>query len=304
MSSKILPPEERVINHTQFKTIKEDIRRQMKLSIRAGEPMCVALEGCTGAGKSTLVEALKRDLEEEEGPTMKIFYMVTPSDVTVKGMCSGMLYRLGDPLFEKGSRTTLDTRLQEFLRNQGVKLVILDDIQHMITNGYKGPGRRNESVSEWLKVLIKELGIPFLIVSTENSIENLLRQSDQLSRLFVTKHVLKPLPFSTAEEQEEFYKFVVFYLEGLGSSFAESITDVELAEIIYKIHSVTNGLPNKVTKLLVMAADYAREDGSEGVLVRHLGMTSQARLFEQRDDDGKLLETNPFIQDLKDSSGK
>lgn len=304
MTNQVSVPENRVIHHEEFKKIKKDIRNKMELSIQAGEPMCVALEGCTGAGKTTLVKALMRDLQNEAKPPIKIFYMMTPADVTVKGMISKMLYRLGDPHFDRGRQTTLDARLQEFLRNQGYKLVILDDIQHMIKNNEMVTGGRNESVSEWLKVLIKELNIPFLIVSVEDRIEKLLLKNTQLSRLFVTKHVLKPLSFRTKDEQIEFFRFVSYYLEGLDSKFSTSLVDDELGEAVEKIHILTNGIPNKVTKLLLMAAECARVEGSEGISIRHLAQTSQDRVFETRDEEGALISTNPFIQDLLDSSGK
>lgn len=85
----------------------------------AGEPQCMALEGLTGTGKSTLVksyaEAFTR-YETVSGAKIPIFYMETPAPVTVKGMAARMLEALGDPAAHKGPLWSMNSRLIQYLK--------------------------------------------------------------------------------------------------------------------------------------------------------------------------------------------
>jgi len=65
-----------------------------------------------------------------------------------------------------------------------VELVILDDFHHLID---KETNRILEQVSDWLKVLIKETGIPFLVVGIDGKVERILDANAQLSRLFAVR---------------------------------------------------------------------------------------------------------------------
>lgn len=66
-----------------------------KLTLKDGCRTAVhLLSGRTGAGKSTLVKdyaAAFGRIETEEGTEIPVFYMQTPSPVTVKGMAAAML---------------------------------------------------------------------------------------------------------------------------------------------------------------------------------------------------------------------
>ncbi len=286
-----------IVQHRQFKEIKAEIERIMKLSIEVGEPMCVALEGCTGAGKTTLVQTIIRDLKQDD-PGTEVFYMMTPANVTVKGMVSGMLYQLGDPNFDKGRLSTLDARLRRYLCTAGTKLVILDDIQHMVTNRTTKSAGRVVSVTEWLKVFIKELNIPFVVIAIEHQVEKLFEANDQLSRLFVSRRTLKPFQFDSAQAKQEFYYFVSFYAETLGVDLFSSVDDTQKEMLLSKIYLVTRGVVNSVTKLLTISAHTARGNGSDIITEEILHSTASMRVFESRDNDGKLVSSNPFVADL------
>src|SRR5258708_26672816 len=86
-----------LIRYPLFKELHEDIQRCQRLSRLAGEPQCMCLEGVTGAGKTTLVRDYAAQFsrtEEEYGFRVPVFYLETPSPVTVKGMAAAMLEKL------------------------------------------------------------------------------------------------------------------------------------------------------------------------------------------------------------------
>ena len=113
----------------------EDIEECQELSKVAEEPQCMSLEGPTGAGKTTLIKDYARQFPRHEtGPAtlIPVFYLETPSPVTVKGLAQKMLEELGDPAAHKGNQPALNSRLIHLIRECGVELVILDDFQHLI----------------------------------------------------------------------------------------------------------------------------------------------------------------------------
>lgn len=292
-----LSPEDRVIQHQQFRDIKAVIERYMKLSIEVGEPMCVALEGCTGAGKTTLIRTIIHELKQAD-PSMEIFYMMTPANVTVKGMISGMLQELGDPNFDNSRESTLDARLRRFLRSKGTQLVILDDIQHMVHTTKSRAGGHVEAVSEWLKVFIKDMNIPFVVIAVEDKAELLLKQNEQLDRLFVTKMTLRPFQYGTDAEKTDFYLFVKYFSEKLGVRLDPTLDEEMEEQLVDRIFEVTQGVVNKITKLITIAASLARERGTDIVDQTVLHEAAEMRLFVSRGKDGLRLSSNPFVEDL------
>lgn len=158
-----------LIRYPRFKALHNDIRECQEMSRLANEPQCMSLEGVTGAGKSTLVQdyvALFPRVEQSDGTRIPIFYAETPSPVTVKGMAATLLAHLGDPAAHHGTLWAMNFRLIHLMMACQLELVILDDFHHLID---KETNRILEQVSDWLKVLIKETGIPFLVVGIEGT---------------------------------------------------------------------------------------------------------------------------------------
>jgi hypothetical protein len=91
-------------------------------------------------------------IETGERTLVPVFYVPTPSPVTIKGMATKMLEKLGDPAFKfnRGRADFLDTRLINNIIASKVELVILDDFHHLID---KETNRILATVSDWLKAL-------------------------------------------------------------------------------------------------------------------------------------------------------
>lgn len=93
------------------------------MSRQAGEPHCMSLEGVTGASKSTLIRSYLQvfpRFETDRGTQIPVFYISTPSPVTVKGMAATMLAAMGDPAAHRGALWSINTRLIHFLQACGV----------------------------------------------------------------------------------------------------------------------------------------------------------------------------------------
>jgi hypothetical protein len=277
-----------LVRYSRFNELHEDIRLCQEMSRTAGEPQCMAIEGLAGAGKSTLVKSYAESFARYEtmsGTRVPIFYMETPAPVTVKGMAARMLEELGDPAAHKGPLWSMNSRLIRYIKLCEVQLVILDDFHHLID---KETNRVLETVSDWLKVLIKETAVPFLVVGIEGRVEQILQANQQLSRLFAVRERLGPFGWNPADEAtiKEFASFIQYVEKGVERPLSG---ELPRAELLYRLHYATNGIVGNVMNLIRFAALLAHEQGDDNLT---LSVLSQA--FAKRLHKHMAHKANPF----------
>ena len=278
-----------LIRYPRFKALHNDIRECQEMSHLANEPQCMSLEGVTGAGKSTLVQdyvALFPRIEQPDGTRIPIFYAETPSPVTVKGMAATLLARLGDPGAYHGTLWAMNFRLIRLMTACQVELVILDDFHHLID---KETNRILEQVSDWLKVLIKETGIPFLVVGIEGKVERILETNAQLSRLFAVRQALQPFRFDTSDETsiQEFARFVQYAEQVIAMPLPTALPRLEL---LHRLHYATGGVVGNLMNLVRYASWLTRQCNQDAITLPTL-----ANAFDKRLAKHVRKTTNPFL---------
>lgn len=277
-----------LIRYPRFKDLHRDIRECQELSRLAGEPQCMSLEGITGAGKTTLIRdyaAMFPRIEEEDGMRIPVFCLETPSPVTVKGMAATMLARLGDPAAHRGTLWSMNFRLIKLMIACQVELAILDDFHHLID---KETNRILEKVSDWLKVLIKETGVTFLVVGIEGKAERILEANAQLSRLFAVRETLEPFRYDPADETsiQEFAQFVRYTEKAVETPLPETLPRLEL---LYRLHYATDGIVGNLMNLMRYAALMTRQQEKTAIELPILAAAFNKRLSKHL--RGKV---NPF----------
>ncbi len=278
-----------LIRYPRFKSLHNDIRECQEMSQLANEPQCMSLEGVTGAGKSTLMQdcaALFPRIEQSGGTRIPIFYVETPSPVTVKGMAATLLTHLGDPAAHYGTLWAMNFRLIRLMVDCQVELVILDDFHHLID---QETDRILEQVSDWLKVLIKETRIPFLVVGIEGKVERILEANAQLSRLFAVRQTLKPFRCDPSDETsiQEFGRFVQHAEQAIGVPLPVTISRLEL---LHRLHYATEGVVGNLMNLLRYATLLTRQYDQESITLSTL-----ANAFDKRLAKHLKKKSNPFL---------
>jgi len=248
-----------LIHYPRFNDLHRSIRMCQELSVLAGEPQCMVLEGVTGAGKSTLVQAYAASFprrETGEGTIIPVLYVETPSPATVKGLAARMLEAMGDPAAQRGTLWSMNSRLVHYGGQCQVQLVALDDFHHLID---RETNRVLAEVSDWLKVLIKEMNKPFLVVGVEGKVDLILHNNKQLSRLFAVRETLEPFRWepSDIETIREFALFVKCAEEGLGMSLAD---ELKREEWLQRLFMATDGIVGNVMNLIRCAALLAQQE--------------------------------------------
>lgn len=285
-----------LIRYPRFKELHADIRQCQLLSKIADEPKCMSLEGLPGAGKTTLVKEYAKAfprIETGERTLVPVFYVPTPSPVTIKGMATKMLEYLGDPAFKfnRGRADLLDTRLINNIIASKVELVILDDFHHLIN---RETNRILATVSDWLKALIKEAGVPFLVVGVEGQVEKILKANAQLSRLFAVRETLKPLTWGAQKKGSinEFAHFIEYAEKAVQIPLTKQIRRVEL---LYRLYYVTNGVVANIMNLLRAAQLMALMRRSPSIELCDLSQAFQKHLAKHTG-----ITINPFeVQEVK-----
>jgi hypothetical protein len=247
----------------------------------------MSLEGPTGAGKTTLMRVYANAfprVEDDDGVRVPILYLETPAPITTKGMAASLLEALGDPAAHQGTQWSMNSRLITLLRACQVELVILDDFQHLVD---ADTDRVLKTVSEWLKVTIKNSGIPFVVVGISGAIEKILRENSQLSRLFASREELLPFTWERARAAEcaDFVEFVRCAEQAIGLPVVVPYGSVDLLD---RIHWATYGVVANIMNLLRYAQDIALGRGSLQVEAQDLAWAYRKRLLKHM---GRI---NPF----------
>jgi hypothetical protein len=249
----------------------------------------MSLEGLTGAGKTTLIKDYARQFpryETRAATRIPIFYLETPSPVTVKGLAQKILEELGDPAAHKGNQPALNSRLIHFIKACAVELVILDDFQHLIDSE---TDKILAKVSNWLKVLIKETGVPFLVIGIEGKVEIILKANSQLSRLFAVRESLTSFQWDLANSDtiQEFADFIRATEEVVGLALPwQSESD---ADLLYRLYYATDGVIANIMNLMRGTGRLARKQGANRLEMDVLAIVFEKRLAKHL---GKTI--NPF----------
>jgi Cdc6-like AAA superfamily ATPase len=293
----------KVILHRQFETIFHEIGRCQEMTRRSGEAHCLSLEGATGAGKTQLAKAYAQQYpayETDEVSMRPVFYVDVPAQITVKRLSEYLLHHLNDP-FTQGhvTQSELDARLDGLIRTCVSHLVILDDFHHLVN---VDTPRRRDAVSDWLKVRIKNTQVPFLVISIENRVQEILEHNPQLSRLFASRRQLEPFAYDRmdAKFSEQRIEFDYFVRQ------AEYVTNAHLTEsmaresLLERLHYATNGVVGNVMNLLRYASILAEERTTDIIGLDILSLAFESRMKDHLRDRVTFEEkANPFQPDFR-----
>jgi Cdc6-like AAA superfamily ATPase len=252
----------------------------------SAEPICLLVTGCSGCGKTTLAKYYEQKFpraETEERTVVPILFATIFAPATVKGIATGLLYRLGDPLADKGTIMSQTLRLYRLIKECGVELIILDEFQHLID---RDSDRVLQVASDWLKNLLNNTQVPMILIGMPSSVR-ILGTNDQLRRRFSTQVSLNPFGWKTAEQRDDFRKFLYQVESALPFSERFHISSMETA---LRFFYASGGVVSDVMKIIRRAAALVIERGLEKLTLDVLG--------EAYDEEIATIEsqrTNPFF---------
>lgn len=255
---------------------------------RMGEPSNVFIYGVTGIGKTTICKQYSkrfRRVASDADDHVRVLYLKVPSPATVKGMASKMLYALGDPKAYKGNTDSITNRLKKFLVKCRVEIVIKDEFQHMTDN--KSDNAIGQA-SNWLKLLIEETNIPFVLIGLEESLA-IFELNPQLRRRFSHSINVKPFNFIDKNDRKYFKKFL--------NTFDKLLPFPEYSKLGYgdmpeRFYFLSDGVIAYIVKLLRFSAEKAIE-----LDLPNIDTSVLEQVYDEKISFGMPGKSNPFSFD-------
>ena len=204
-----MPAEERIayankliVLHPRFREAVALLEHCHQASQHGGEPVCGALLGASGVGKTSVVDHYRRlhPPEETETATRQPVLKVTlQPDARPKGIAADLLLALGDPAWSSGTVQTLTNRAVKLLKHCGVELIVMDEFHHLFD---MDRAKVMTKASQWLKVLIVNTGIPVVVCGMPEA--EYVLSAEHTERRFKQRLTLRCFTWRTPQGQREF----------------------------------------------------------------------------------------------------
>lgn len=270
-------------NETTLKAIRE-CHSHAKLSKEAEG---LLIQGDTGAGKTTIIKLYVQNYPRcytEERTVVPVLCATVPVPATCKSLVTALLAAIGDPAAEKGTLVSQTHRLKRYLEACKVELLILNEFQHFQD---RDSLKVLKTVSDWLKVLMDETGVPIVLAGLPYSHTILdAHGNEQLQRRFAIRIELEAFHYYTSQERQDFRRFLNILDDKLPLIEKSGLADPGTALCIYE---ATNGVVGHVMKLVRRATAIALESNRERITLDILSLA-----YEQRLAANNPSKPNPF----------
>jgi hypothetical protein len=279
-----------------MKVIYDELVRAYEMNPFTPDPECIALLGRFRTGKTTLVESFCDQHPRvicEETTMVPVLKAVVPAKASMNTMLTGLLAALGDPLAERGSMGVKYYRLQRFIVDCGVKMIILDEANHFVDRDSE---RVLHDVSNTMKTLAKEQNIACVLVGLPYT-EEVLKVNEQFGSLFGDPLVLEPFQWDE-EQPKTVEEFRIFLHQVEGQLPLAERSYLSSKEMAWRCFVATHGKVGYVMRLLRRAAEDAVLQDAPGLSRELLFAAFQRTLAGKR----RSVE-NPFANNVPDTAG-
>jgi hypothetical protein len=253
--------EKRICWHDDFQDTQDAIKKL--LSYTGRKPKARLLKGKPGTGKTLSALTAMDTLHQESSTdalTMKPTVYINVSLFNSPGqLLSAILEQLGDINPYKGVMPQKVKTIIRLFKEQGVKLVIIDEFQDILPKSRIQP---TSKIYRFLKGFLDECGVPFLLLGTEHS-ERFLEVDEQIRTRFLPTQEL--FAFSCLSDAEKLrFALIIesvllkFPRKTEGLDFTESYFDDNGKEVItlksnhnmlYHLNLATKGLMRVIVNL-------------------------------------------------------
>jgi len=211
--------------------------------------------GQSGNGKTSLIHELMRQYPRDDNingdsATIPIVYCEAPPSPDLGGFYNEILDSIGLPP-HRGRVEARRYNVQSVLNLVGVKLLVIDEIQHGLQ---AGPQSQRIFLSA-IKSLGNHLQIPIVALGTREAL-SLFNKDEQIRRRFA----LDELPGWKLDN--DFRRLLLSFERLLPLRRPSNLASPELARLL---HGLSMGTIGRVAKILAAAATAAIESGEEQI---------------------------------------
>lgn len=285
-----------IVPHKSYTQAMGTLEHAIIAAHTTSEPVSGLMTGEPGTGKTTICQILvsrRPPVEtrvEERGIRRVIpaFYCAVPAEVSIKGLASEMLNRLGCAEM-RGDRIALERRLFALLGTCRTEVIFLDEFHHLLARGAE---KTRAGVCDWVKGLMNKTGIPVVLVGMPQC-EAIINEHPQLARRFPYRAHLQAIPYASGAHSE-FVRVLKAFRKGMveyaGMRVVVAFTDGALAAMLYV---ATAGNMNAIRQLLYEVVGVALHRGNNEVVAEDFAQAFAA----VRLDSCLVRGRNPFTLD-------
>jgi energy-coupling factor transporter ATP-binding protein EcfA2 len=278
--------------HVAYKREKDLIEKITNcvdvVEMGASQPPGLMLIGESGVGKSNILSQINKLYPRGETPEgsaiITSLRVVVPVPTTVGMFVTSILNKMRDPMACTGSIGMRTYRLEKLLAACRVKLIMFDEVQHLIDSDRQ---KVVSTVADCLKILIKENQVACVLCGLHNT-KILLDAHEQLGRLFPDPEELEPFMWDEKRpgSEIEFRAFLDDLDNLLPLRNKSHLANIDLARRIY---TATRGKIGYIMELVRTATVSALIQNREELTI---SMLSDA--FENRLAGKRMKVKNPF----------
>lgn len=247
--SSVAPLSELFVETTQSQEAFRRIDELMKYGWEAQYCKALLLLGPTRSGKSLMVDRYVRRMKAERcpqrGDTPEAIVVEVPARCTLKSFASELLYALGHPDFDGGTLTIKTLRIIDSIRDNGIKLLVVDEVQRLIDVQTE---RVERDVSGWLTAFLNKRVCPLLLVGEERA--TTLFNSDYIRGRTMGQVQVKAYDWADDFQRKEFRTFLHQLDGSLGMAERAGLVEMTFA---MAIHESTRGLLGLAAQLVTQA---------------------------------------------------
>lgn len=243
------------------------------------EPRHCIIIGDAGCGKTTMLDILKSQMPQEEevfrlGVRMNIplLALSLPSHITPRSLAQQALRAVGITSGLNGTCFELTEQLCRYIKECNVKIVLLDELHHLLGLGRrtpKGTNARLLAARNWIKSVINETQATFILMGMPEA-HALVEDGDQLARRFT--HLYNMDPFGVPSSQDtnliDFVRELISNLVDL-PYFDKVEIPAYTSDDAIRLFAATGGIPSRIKDLATAAALAAFRQNSRCITMEH-----------------------------------
>ncbi len=273
------------IQFDHVKAIHAQLRELVETDFAQGEPDLLFVLGEPGTGKTWLLKRFAAGYPRQEHETftsVPVLLVSIPPKCSLKRLPGAMLEALGSPLWSVGNEEQRSHQLEVLLRKCGVKLVILNEANHLVDRGKE---RSHYLLADWIKLTSERTGVPFALFGIPR-LKVLLDVNEQLADRVRTVITIEPFGADKRSKNRMSKALKAF------DSMLDGIDRIPLASPANARRFVfaTGGRLRRIRRLLVEAVLAAAQRAEPKI-----DMPLLAQVFREHIFKGAPDARNPFV---------
>ncbi|VBQ94342.1 ATPase AAA [Burkholderia pseudomallei] len=235
--------------HPMFMEHLTTLKRRIDDALAGFAPKVVRVPGPSGVGKSSLIAKLSRDYPNtriDGRRHVPVLVVEVPQSATAKLLPKSVLRALGIQVPGSNTAGAMFELMATQLHLAGTRVVIFDEISHLVDEGSRVPPR---AASDWLKTLTDTLGVTLILFGIPR-LERLFSANEQLRRRACPARNFLPYDANDVHEMAAYSSCITTYARSF--SAASYPIDVPIRVLTQQSYLLTGGL-------IGVLADFMRE---------------------------------------------